>query len=84
VNLLELKYFFAERIGDQWLGFISSLRCAAISNVLWRMPRTLSYRHRTITDEDLISIRDLIAAHPASSRRDLSMNLHLPTGLTCR
>jgi hypothetical protein len=39
------------------------------------MPRTLSYRHRVITDEDLVFIRKLIAEHPGSSRRDLSKKL---------
>ena len=39
------------------------------------MPQTLSYRHRTITDEDLTFIRNLIAAHPSSSRWDLSKKL---------
>jgi hypothetical protein len=39
------------------------------------MPQPLSYRHRTITDEDLVFIRNLIAAHPACSRWDLSKKL---------
>lgn len=39
------------------------------------MPQPLIYRHRTITDEDILFIRSLIAAHPASSRRDLSKKL---------
>jgi hypothetical protein len=39
------------------------------------MQRTLSYRHRVITDDDVVFIRKLIAAHPASSRRDLSKKL---------
>jgi hypothetical protein len=39
------------------------------------MSKPLSYRHRTISDEELISIRNFIAAHPASSRRDLSKRL---------
>ena len=39
------------------------------------MPQPLSYRHRTITDEDLVFIRNLIAAHPTSSRWDLSKKL---------
>lgn len=34
--------------------------------------RTLSYRHRVITDEDLVFIRRLIADNPGSSRRGLS------------
>jgi len=39
------------------------------------MPRTLSYRHRVITEDDLVFIRKLIAEHPGSSRRDLSKKL---------
>ena len=39
------------------------------------MQRTLSYRHRVISDDDVVFIRKLIAAHPASSRRDLSKKL---------
>ena len=39
------------------------------------MPQPLIYRHRTITDEDILFIRSLIAAHPVSSRRDLSKKL---------
>ena len=39
------------------------------------MDRPLSYRHRVITDEDLVFIRKLIADHPTSSRRNLSERL---------
>ena len=39
------------------------------------MDQPLSYRHRVITDEDLVFIRKLIADHPASSRRNLSERL---------
>ena len=39
------------------------------------MERTLSYRHRVITDADLVFIRQLIAAHPESSRWGLSKKL---------
>jgi hypothetical protein len=39
------------------------------------MDRPLSYRHRVITDEDLVFIRKLIAEHPNSSRRNLSERL---------
>jgi hypothetical protein len=39
------------------------------------MPQPLSYRHRSITDDDILFIRGLIATHPASSRRDLSLKL---------
>jgi hypothetical protein len=41
------------------------------------MQGTLSYRHRVITDDDLVFIRQLIAEHPGSSRRDLSLRLCL-------
>ena len=39
------------------------------------MDQPLGYRHRTITDEDLVFIRKLIADHPTSSRRNLSERL---------
>ena len=39
------------------------------------MQGTLSYRHRVITEDDLVLIRRLIAEHPGSSRRDLSKKL---------
>ena len=39
------------------------------------MQRTLSYRHRVITDEDVVFIRKLITEYPGSSRRDLSKKL---------
>ena len=39
------------------------------------MHQTLSYRHRVITDEDLVFIRRLIADHPEASRRNLSERL---------
>ena len=39
------------------------------------MQRPLSYRHRVIIDDDLVFIRKLIAEHPGSSRRDLSVKL---------
>ena len=35
----------------------------------------LSYRGRVITSEDILSIRELIAAHPGESRRTLSTKL---------
>lgn len=40
-----------------------------------RMQRTLSYRHRVISDDDVVFIGKLIAAHPGSSRRDPSKKL---------
>ena len=39
------------------------------------MHRPLSYRHRVITDDDLVFIRRLIAQNPELSRRGLSMKL---------
>ena len=39
------------------------------------MQRPLSYRHRLITDDDLVFIRRLIAQNPELSRRGLSMKL---------
>jgi hypothetical protein len=39
------------------------------------MQQPLSYRHRVITDEDIVFIRQLIAEHPQSSRRNLSEKL---------
>lgn len=39
------------------------------------MHGTLSYRHRVITEEDLVFIRRLIADNPSSSRRALSKKL---------
>ena len=39
------------------------------------MQPPLSYRHRLITDEELVLIRRLIAEHPQSSRRNLSEKL---------
>ena len=39
------------------------------------MQRTLSYRHRVITDADLVFIRALIAENPQCSRRALSLKL---------
>ena len=39
------------------------------------MQPALSYRHRVITEEDLVFIRRLIADHPQSSRRKLSEQL---------
>ena len=38
-------------------------------------PAPLSYRHRVITAEDLVFIRELIAQNPQSSRRNLSDKL---------
>ena len=42
---------------------------------LGRMQKTLSYRHREISEDDLVFIRQLIVDHPGSSRRALSKKL---------
>jgi hypothetical protein len=39
------------------------------------MEAKFSYRGRAVTDDDIVFIRQLIAGHPASSRRDLSKKL---------
>ena len=39
------------------------------------MQRPLSYRHRVITDDDIVFIRKLIAEHPGASRKALSRKL---------
>jgi hypothetical protein len=39
------------------------------------MHNTLSYRHRVITEADIVFIRGLIAEHPGSSRWGLSKKL---------
>src|SRR5664279_4069901 len=39
------------------------------------METILSYRHRAVTNSDVIFIRKLITEHPDSSRRDLSKKL---------
>ena len=39
------------------------------------METILSYRHRVVTNRDVIFIRNLIVEHPDSSRRDLSKKL---------
>jgi hypothetical protein len=51
------------------------LRSGAIIATVRRMQPALSYRHRVISDEDLVFIRNLIAEHPQSSRRNLSEKL---------
>jgi hypothetical protein len=43
--------------------------------MLCSMQTILSYRHRAVTASDVTFIRELIAAHPSSSRRDLSKKL---------
>lgn len=49
-----------------------SIRGAATLPV---METKLSYRHRTVTEEDVAFIRKLIAEHPGTSRRALSKQL---------
>ena len=39
------------------------------------MTELITYRGRAITSEDILSIRELIAAHPGKSRRTLSTKL---------
>ena len=39
------------------------------------MQKPLSYRHRVITDDDIVFIRKLIADHPGASRKALSRKL---------
>jgi Domain of unknown function (DUF4338) len=39
------------------------------------MPKALSYRHRVVTDDDIVFIRKLIADHPGTSRKALSRKL---------
>ena len=39
------------------------------------MQKSLSYRHRVITDDDIVFIRKLIADHPGASRKALSRKL---------
>src|SRR5208282_590798 len=39
------------------------------------MAAKLHYRHRLVTDNDLVFIRQLITEHPAASRRELSKKL---------
>lgn len=55
--------------------FIFSLRSTAILATMVCMETILSHRHRAVTHSDVIFIRQLIADHPASSRRDLSKKL---------
>lgn len=43
--------------------------------ILPGMETVLSYRHRVVTNSDVIFIRKLITEHPDSSRRDLSKKL---------
>ena len=43
--------------------------------MLRSMQTISSYRHRVVTASDVIFIRNLIASHPGSSRRDLSKKL---------
>ena len=51
------------------------MRSEADTATLARMQNTLSYRHRGITEADIVFIRRLIAEHPDSSRWALSKKL---------
>ncbi len=51
------------------------LRSDASGGIVRGMKEVLRYRHRVITDEDLVFIQRLIAEHPESSRRNLSERL---------
>ena len=51
------------------------LRSETDAATVRRMQSTLSYRHRVITESDLVFIRRLIAEHPGSSRWGLSKKL---------
>ena len=51
------------------------LRSGFLAATVPRMRSTLSYRHRAITDDELVFIRKLIAEHPDLSRRSLSKKL---------
>ena len=51
------------------------MRSPPDSTTLRRMQSPLSYRHRLITEDDLVFIRALIAGHPESSRWALSKKL---------
>jgi Domain of unknown function (DUF4338) len=51
------------------------LRSSQSLDIILRMQTNLSYRHRNISDDDIVFIRKLIADNPASSRRNLSKKL---------
>ena len=57
------------------IGTRGGLRSKPNSITLRCMQSPVSYRHRVITDDDLVFIRKLITEHPGSSRRDLSKRL---------
>jgi len=48
------------------------LRSAIILAILHGMETVLNYRHRAVTNSEVIFIRKFITEHPGSSRRDLS------------
>ena len=56
-------------------GTLGGLRSKPNSTTLRCMQSPVSYRHRVITEDDLVFIRKLITEHPGSSRRDLSKRL---------
>ena len=51
------------------------LRSVAVTATVRFMHQPLSYRHRVITQDDLVFIRRLIAENPELSRRGLSIKL---------
>ena len=54
---------------------LGGLRSRRSSTTLRPMQTPLSYRHRVITEDDLVFIRKLIADHPSASRKALSRKL---------
>jgi Domain of unknown function (DUF4338) len=62
-------------IAEQRTISTKGLRSKSDSATLQGMESKLSYRHRVITDSDLVFIRQLIAEHPKASRRKLSEKL---------
>lgn len=60
---------------DQAIGATKRLRSDNGPATLWGMKTKVSYRHRVVTDRDVLFIRQLIAEHPGASRRALSKRL---------
>ena len=54
---------------------LSPLRSRISRFILLLMTELITYRGRAITSEDILAIRELIAAHPGESRRTLSTRL---------
>ena len=51
------------------------MRSTAVSSIVAAMDTLLRYRGRSVTGADIHGIRDVIAAHPGESRRQLSVRL---------